>query len=204
MPNLSISEGVLKITTIVTLVVITVFSWQTTARLFAQNHDELALTAERVVSRVALSFQVARLSRQPKTDKLPVPVYGVTTSEIRDSWGTARAEGRTHSGVDIFADRNTPVFSATRGYVTELNIGDRGGKNVMVVGPGGVYYYYAHLTEIGSDISPGKSVTKDTVLGFVGNSGNASSTPTHLHFGVYPKMWEAVNPYPKLVDRWSS
>jgi len=118
--------------------------------------------------------------------------------------GAARAEGRTHEGVDIFADRGTPVFSATRGYVTGLNIGDRGGTNVMVIGPGGLYYYYAHLTRIANGIEPGTRVTQDTVLGFVGNSGNASDTPPHLHFGIYPEMWEAINPYPQLVERWSN
>lgn len=71
----------------------------------------------------------------------------------------------------------------------------------MVIGPGGLYYHYAHLSRIADGIESGTHATQDTVLGFVGNSGDTSGTPPRLHFGIYPKMWEAVNPYPKLIDR---
>jgi murein DD-endopeptidase MepM/ murein hydrolase activator NlpD len=130
-------------------------------------------------------------------------VYGTPVRNIADTWAASRANGRSHEGTDIFAERGTPIFSATRGYVTRRNIGTRGGKNVMVTGPGGVRYYYAHFSEIASGIERGKPVTQDTVLGFVGNSGNASGTPPHLHFGVYPDSgsWEARNPYPQLINR---
>lgn len=140
-------------------------------------------------------------AREPVTE-LPVPVYGVVLDQIDDTWGAARSEGRTHDGTDIFATRGTPVFSATEGYVTRTNIGTRGGINVMVAGPGGLNYYYAHLERIADGIRRGQAVTTDTVLGFVGNSGNATNTPPHLHFALYPERWDAVNPYPLLVDRW--
>lgn len=202
MTNLHLSETILKIIVVATVAVLIVISWQQAGNVLQENKSDIAITLERVSAQISLPFKVARLSAQPQQEDLPVPVYGVGLEEINDTWGAARAEGRTHEGVDIFADRGTPIFSATRGYATELNIGDRGGTNVMIIGPGGLYYYYAHLSRIANGITPGKYVTKDTVVGFVGNSGNASGTPPHLHFSIYPKMWDAINPYPKLTNRW--
>lgn len=158
-------------------------------------------TVEQIARNITLPYHIAELSGQESVETLPVPVYGITPVDISDTWGAARAEGRTHEGVDIFAERGTPVFAATRGYVTRLNFGSYGGNSVIVAGPGGVYYYYAHLDRVAEGVERGVPVTTDTVLGFVGNSGNAAGTPPHLHFSVYPTEWEPINPYPLLVER---
>lgn len=192
----------LPVIALLLVVFVAASGWQQTYTTYQENKSEVITSFADIAKTLALPYRIAQLSRQPVTNELPVPVYGVRTSAITDTWNASRSNGRSHEGTDIFAERGTPIFSATRGYVTELNIGDRGGKNVMVVGPGGRFYYYAHLEKIANGIQRGRKVTKDTVIGFVGNSGNASGTPPHLHFGIYPEMWEAVNPYPKLVDRW--
>jgi murein DD-endopeptidase MepM/ murein hydrolase activator NlpD len=36
-----------------------------------------------------------------------------------------------------------------------------------------------------------------TVVGYVGNTGNAATTPPHLHYGIYT-MRGAIDPYPLL------
>ena len=46
----------------------------------------------------------------------------------------------------------------------------------------------------------GQEVWTDTMLGFVGNTGNAITTPPHLHFGVYEGR-EAINPFSLLRNR---
>jgi murein DD-endopeptidase MepM/ murein hydrolase activator NlpD len=202
MVKLDLGETIIKVIAVAAISILAILSWQFAETTLKDNRSDIAVSLQAISNRIALPFQITRLSQQPETKQLPVPIYGVSLEEINDTWGAARAEGRTHEGVDIFAEQGTPVFSATRGYVTELNIGDRGGTNIMIIGPGGLYYYYAHLSRIANGIEPGTYVTQDTVLGFVGNSGNASGTPPHLHFGIYPEMWEAVNPYPQLIDRW--
>lgn len=154
-----------------------------------------------IAQQVGLPFHLAQLALEDPVTELPVPVYGVSLSEIADTWGAPRGGGRTHEGVDIFAERGTPIFSVTRGYVTRVNIGELGGLNVMVTGPGGVRYYYAHFDRIADGIRPGLPVTTDTVLGFTGTSGNATGTPPHLHFGIYEGRWDAINPYPLLTER---
>jgi murein DD-endopeptidase MepM/ murein hydrolase activator NlpD len=44
----------------------------------------------------------------------------------------------------------------------------------------------------------GERVQVGTVLGHIGNTGNARTTPPHLHYGVYAYAG-AINPYPLLV-----
>jgi len=44
-------------------------------------------------------------------------------------------------------------------------------------------------------------VQPGTVLGYVGNTGNANGTPYHLHYGVYRFLGSAQNPYALLVTR---
>lgn len=132
--------------------------------------------------------------RTPAT--LPVPVAGVTPARLVDTWGGARSEGRRHEGIDIFARRGTPVLSATEGIVTRVGSNRLGGQVVWVLGPGGQRHYYAHLDGYG-DVHPGMRIDAGKIVGYVGNTGNAITTPPHLHYGIYT-AGGAINPYPFL------
>ncbi|HET9213043.1 MAG TPA: M23 family metallopeptidase [Thermoanaerobaculia bacterium] len=147
--------------------------------------------------RLKTLIRVVRLYREPAPTSLPVPVQGIEPSQLADTWGAARSEGRTHEGIDIFALRGTPVISATHGAVVRKGLNRLGGRVVGVIGPAGWYHYYAHL-DAWSVIGIGDWVEAGTVLGYVGDSGNAKGTPTHLHYGVYVQGG-ATNPYPLLV-----
>ncbi len=142
------------------------------------------------------ALQYADLLRQPapSTSSLPLPLPGV---RFADTWGGARSEGRSHEGVDIFAPRGTAIRSTTRGVVERIGPNRLGGRTVTVTGPGGYHHYYAHLERY-SALKVGDWVAPGTVVGYVGDSGNAAGTPTHLHYGVYTPLWQAVNPYPLL------
>jgi len=102
-------------------------------------------------------------------------------------------------GIDIFARVDTPVIASTEGIVTRVGTNSLGGKVVWVMGPSGQRHYYAHLNEY-ANIHAGQRIDVGTVLGFVGNTGNARGTPHHLHYGVYTRNG-AVNPYPLLVPK---
>ena len=143
------------------------------------------------------SLEAWRLSRLPTPTTLPVPVEGVQASRIADTWGAARSGGRGHQGVDIFAKRGTPVHSATRGVVSSVNDYGIGGKHVWVIGPGGERHYYAHLDNFAPGIARFDLVEPGSVLGFVGDTGNARGTPPHLHYGIY-SISGAYNPWPLL------
>ncbi len=83
---------------------------------------------------------------------------------------------------------------------------DRGGLSIALIGDDGVRYYGSHLSQIGAGIEPGVRVEAGQPLGLTGKSGNARSTPPHLHFGIShpttPDDWQVrrgeVSPYPYL------
>lgn len=119
---------------------------------------------------------------------LTFPVQGVGGSAIWSGFGAERDGGRrAHRGVDIFASRGTPVLAAIDGWITRVET-TRVGGNVIWMQPlfGNMRVYYAHLHE--QWVEPGEFVTAGQPLGAVGNTGNAVTTPPHLHFGVYVRQ----------------
>ncbi|AMW78366.1 peptidase M23 [Acinetobacter sp. TGL-Y2] len=138
------------------------------------------------------------LKQQTLVAPLSMPVEGVKSRQIQDTWGAARSEGRKHQGIDIFAKRGTPVISATQGMVSQVGLDTLGGKVVWVVGPQLSRHYYAHLDDYAAEIQVGDWVEIGEVLGYVGNTGNAKNTPPHLHYGIYLSGQGATDPYPYL------
>ncbi len=122
------------------------------------------------------------------------PVQGRTS--FIDSWGYPRSGGRKHKGVDMFAARNTPLVAVVDGRV-KLSSNSLGGWTVHLYSDTGTVYYYAHLESQATDLRSGQRVSKGTVVGYVGNSGNARYTSTHVHFEIRPGG-RAVNPYPTV------
>ncbi|HEV2837579.1 MAG TPA: M23 family metallopeptidase [Pyrinomonadaceae bacterium] len=144
--------------------------------------------------------RVARLYTQDPDRKLSMPLPEVPKKQIADTWHAPRGTGRLHEGQDIFAPKGTPILSATSGYVYKIGENNLGGQTVSVIGAGGRVYYYAHLDAYAPGLEVGDPVTRRTVLGFVGTTGNAQGTPPHLHFGIYTSSG-AINPLPLLTDR---
>ncbi len=118
------------------------------------------------------------------------PVAG--PSSFIDSWGDARSSGRRHEGVDMEADRGTPVV-AVRDGSAEFKRSNLGGKAIWLTAPTGERFYYAHLDEWEGE---SREVRAGEVIGYVGQTGNARGD--HLHFEVRPND-AAVNAYP-LVE----
>ncbi|HEY0010470.1 MAG TPA: M23 family metallopeptidase [Candidatus Paceibacterota bacterium] len=139
----------------------------------------------------------ASLLASPAAALLPVPVVGVPSSEVADTFGAPRGTDRTHQGVDIFAPRGTYILSATEGIVARIGTNGLGGNVVFVLGPGGERYYYAHLDEVDPVLELGQRVSTTTIIGRVGTTGNAAGTPPHLHFGIYG-AGGAQNPFSRL------
>lgn len=122
------------------------------------------------------------------------PVQG--GASFIDSWGFPRSGGRRHKGVDMFAARGTPVVAVVDGRI-KFSSNSLGGRSTHLYSDNGTVYYYTHLDGHPGNISSGQRVAKGTVVGFVGNSGNARYTSPHNHFEIRPNG-RAVNPYPTV------
>lgn len=155
---------------------------------------------DRLTNSLLLYVRIARLSTQDPPARIAMPVQDVQKKQIIDTWHAPRGSDRLHEGQDIFAPRGTPVYSATKGYIYNIGENNLGGQTVSVAGAGGRFYYYAHLDSYAPHIEEGDYVTPQTVLGYVGTTGNAQGTPPHLHFGIYTPTGP-TNPLPLLTDR---
>ncbi len=118
------------------------------------------------------------------------PVRGPHT--YTNDWHAPRA-GHLHQGCDIFANMGTPCVACVTGTVYQSQ-GKNAGLYVRLVGDDGNVYYYMHLQKYGQS----GRVSAGTVIGYVGDSGNAKGGPPHLHFEIHPGGGEAINPYPIL------
>ena len=147
------------------------------------------------VERYDLSVQVGAPWR------FPVDRAGV--GDIGSVFGDPRDGGRRqHHGVDIFAPRGTPVLAASDGYVRSVDTTNIGGRVVWQREEGGGYsIYYAHLDQI--LVQDGQRLQAGDTVGLVGNTGNARTTPPHLHFGAYRRgprdPWNLILPIPPAL-----
>jgi len=100
------------------------------------------------------------------------------------AYGAKRRGGRSHSGVDILAPLNTPVYAAKSGLAFRGYVPTGYGKYVMIYHPDGYQTFYAHLSEWACP--PVKEIKRGELIGYVGKTGNASSKRVlpHLHFEI--------------------
>ena len=114
------------------------------------------------------------------------PVYG--PSSFGDSFGAPRGDIASgwHHGVDIFGQLGSPLLAVADGTVFSVGWNDIGGYRLWLRDKAGNEFYYAHLSAYSPFAVNGNQVKAGTVLGFMGNTGDASTTPYHLHFEIHP------------------
>jgi murein DD-endopeptidase MepM/ murein hydrolase activator NlpD len=133
---------------------------------------------------------------QRTTAALGFPVAGRGSAAVQSFFRDPRDGGRrSHHGVDIFAPRDTPVLAASGGFVSSVGNTNLGGLVVWVWDAGRRQsHYYAHLSR--QAVRTGDVVQAGDVIGYVGNTGNARTTPPHLHFGIYAMGDGPIDPLP--------
>jgi murein DD-endopeptidase MepM/ murein hydrolase activator NlpD len=86
----------------------------------------------------------------------------------------------THHGLDFGIYSGTPVKTTMDGKVVYAGWNTEGYGNLVIVENGPYRTYYGHLSSI--PVSMNQSVSKGTVIGISGNTGN--STGPHLHYEI--------------------
>lgn len=128
-------------------------------------------------------------------EQLVIPVLKASKKDWNHEtfWYEPWGKSGVHKGIDIFAAYGSPVISASSGVVIFQGQLSRGGNVVAVLGPKWRIHYYSHLSIISAHT--GQFVSPGEILGEVGNSGNAKTTPPHLHYSII-----TVLPYPWRRD----
>lgn len=135
----------------------------------------------------------------PAGDDFAIPnvvINPVPGSSVSSSFGAPRSGGRTHKGIDLFATRGTPVLAAQAGTVTRA--GDGGelcGTRIAIDHGSNLDTLYCHLDGIA--VRANTEVRQGQTIGYVGNTGNASTTSPHLHFEIHLRG-RALDPAPFL------
>lgn len=111
---------------------------------------------------------------------------------IKGSWNSSggfdpvsiRPNGRKgHMGLDLRAPAGTPIYPLAPGIVTSVGTDPIGGNVVNIQHANGVRSYYAHLST--AKVLKGDKVDNNTIIGGVGDTGNAAGTWPHCHFQVW-------------------
>ena len=139
------------------------------------------------------------------------PVAG--DNDYDDTWGACRGSGcrRSHQGTDIMADKMVPIMAVAAGTVGWV-LDQQGGRccAMAINHDDGWRTWYIHMNNDtpGTDdgmgwgfapgIEPGVHVEAGQIIGYVGDSGNAETTPPHLHFELQRPDGEEINPYDHL------
>ena len=149
-------------------------------------------------------------SPSPLPDATPgaliIPVAGVRSDQLRDTFAEARSEGRVHDAIDIAAPRGTPVLAAAEGTIVKLFQSERGGTTIYQLSTDNKFiYYYAHLDRYAEGLTEGHFAKQGETIAYVGDTGNAGAGNYHLHFSIAVtpdprRYWQGVNinPYPLL------
>lgn len=174
-------------------------------------------TARAAPARLALVLilvapaSAAELPLKPP-DRIVFPVVGKT--HFTDDFGAARAQGG-HQATDIMADWRAPVVAAEAGAIKLWTKSARAGCMLYLYGRSGTTYLYVHLNNdltakndnrggcrpdvaFARGLADGQQVRAGALLGYVGDSGDASGIRHHVHFELHPPRARPVSPYPWL------
>ena len=158
---------------------LTLFAWSWRRPLLAIGAAVLAVPL--LLAGIVVQAQQGRVGPlvMPANHATLTQPFGCTTLEI-EPWSAACAGGHFHSGIDLAAPLDTPVYAATAGLVTMHR--ERGGYGlyIIVVRDPQLSTLYGHLDW--PLVQPGDVVAAGQPIALMGSTGN--STGPHLHFEV--------------------
>ena len=142
-----------------------------------------------------------------RESNLLIPVQGVTRDQLIDTFADARSEGRSHDAIDIAAPLGTPVVAVADGDIVKFHDSEKGGITIYQISSTKKYFfYYAHLQRRDERIAEKQFIKKGTVIGYVGDTGNAGPGNYHLHFAISVvsdpnRFWDGVSIDPYHILR---
>jgi len=158
---------------------VALFAWSWRRPLLALGAALLAVPL--LMAGIVVQAQQGRIGSllMPVTHATVTQPFGCTTVAI-EPWSVACVGGHFHSGIDLAAPLDTPIYAATGGVVTMHR--ERGGYGlyIVLVRDPQLSTLYAHLDW--PLVRQGEVVVAGQAIALMGSTGN--STGPHLHFEV--------------------
>ena len=117
------------------------------------------------------------------------PIVGWLSSAFGNRRDPFDGTPEVHAGLDIAADRGTPVRATADGTVLTAGLNGNYGYSVLVEHGFGISTRFGHLSRFA--VRPGQRVRRGEAIGFVGSTGRATSP--HLHYEILMNG-KAINP----------
>lgn len=136
-----------------------------------QSFDYLATQADSQKTRVARTPAI-----QPVPEKYLRAMASGYGTRVDPIYGTVKF----HEGMDFSAPVGTPVYATAEGRVTTASWQSSYGTLIELDHGSGYTTRYAHLSRM--TVTPGRTVKRGDLIGYVGNTGK--STGPHLHYEV--------------------
>ncbi len=151
--------------------------------------------------------------QQVRPITLPIAASAVDDVHWSDTFGAARSGGRSHVGVDMLGPKMTPLIAAVDGTVTWMR--STGNNMLVITDSEGWEYWYIHInndtpgTDDGANnyneafapgIEVGAEVVAGQVVAYMGDSGNAEYSGSHLHFEIENPDGRNLNPTLSVDD----
>ncbi len=141
----------------------------------------------------ATTFVAPLVGTVAKTHSLEMPVFSATLNE----W-------RVHTGIDIQADEDSPVFAGADGTVTKVYYDNYYGRSVEITHPDGIVSVYSNLNGDTIAVKEGDSVSTGTKIGYIGDTSLTElADEPHLHFAVKVNG-KTVNPLDYITEESKS
>ncbi len=174
------------------------------------NVNQFAADQAQASENANAATQVTSVAIAPDSanGKLMIPVAGIKREQLRDTFNDSRSQGRVHNAIDIMAAGGTPVVVCADGEIAKFFDSLRGGITIYQFSADHKFiYYYAHLQKRADNLKEKDFVKQGTVIGYVGDTGDAAPGNTHLHFEIMipedpRKYWTGtdISPYPLLKE----
>ncbi|MEM7041386.1 MAG: M23 family metallopeptidase [Pseudomonadota bacterium] len=119
--------------------------------------------------------QTLAVLKNPTEGALLTSRYGMRRHPITGA-------NQPHRGIDLAAPIGTPVLAAADGTLLSQGVQGTFGNLSRIKHGTNVVTAYAHLDRFELGLTPGMTVTKGQVIGYIGTTGRSSGP--HLHYEV--------------------
>ena len=122
-------------------------------------------------------------STNPSFERYPLDFTRVSSGFSLRRLDPVLHRWQSHDGVDLAAPTGTPVHATARGVVRFIGRQTGYGKVIVIQNPPPYSTTFAHLSRFAKGLRRGSHVSRDQVIGYVGETGWA--TGPHLHYEVH-------------------